>query len=84
MKDLTNNLKAIRNVENYIKQSQGTLATLWRIFLKDARKNREEKGISLRTMAKKIGVSAAYLSDVELGRRSVTSRIRAMMLTHYQ
>ncbi len=30
---------------------------------------REKKGISLRVLANKIGVSAAFLSDIELGRR---------------
>ncbi len=33
------------------------------------RELREKKGISLRVLAKKIGVSAAFLSDIELGRR---------------
>lgn len=33
------------------------------------RKIREEKNISLRELAKKIGVSGAFLSDIELGRR---------------
>ena len=33
------------------------------------RQLREEKDLSLRELAKTIGVSAAFLSDVELGRR---------------
>lgn len=33
------------------------------------RKIREEKNISLRELAKKINVSGAFLSDIELGRR---------------
>lgn len=33
------------------------------------RQVREEKNISLRELAKKIGVSGAFLSDIELGRR---------------
>ena len=33
------------------------------------RKLREEKDISLRELAKRIGVSGAFLSDIELGRR---------------
>lgn len=33
------------------------------------RELREKNGISLRVLAKKIGVSAAFLSDIELGRR---------------
>ena len=34
------------------------------------RNQRGESGISLREMAKKLKVSPAYLSDVELGRRA--------------
>jgi transcriptional regulator with XRE-family HTH domain len=34
------------------------------------RQKREELDISLRELAKKIGVSAAFLSDIELGRRN--------------
>lgn len=33
------------------------------------RQLREERDLSLRELAKKVGVSAAFLSDVELGRR---------------
>jgi transcriptional regulator with XRE-family HTH domain len=33
------------------------------------REEREKKSISLRELAKKIGVSGAFLSDIELGRR---------------
>ncbi len=33
------------------------------------RELREEQDLSLRELAKKIGVSAAFLSDIELGRR---------------
>lgn len=37
------------------------------------RQIREEKNISLRELAKKIGVSGAFLSDIELGRRFPSS-----------
>ena len=33
------------------------------------RQLREEKNVSLRELAKRIGVSGAFLSDIELGRR---------------
>ncbi len=36
---------------------------------------REKKGISLGTFAKKLGFSAAYLSDIERGRRACTPQI---------
>lgn len=34
---------------------------------------RQDKNISLRELAKRIGISASYLSDVELGKRSMTN-----------
>lgn len=37
------------------------------------RQIREQKNISLRELAKKIGVSGAFLSDIELGRRFPSS-----------
>jgi transcriptional regulator with XRE-family HTH domain len=39
------------------------------------RELREEKDLSLREFAKKIGVSAAFLSDIELGRRYPSKKI---------
>lgn len=33
------------------------------------RRKRERKNISLRALARQAGISAAYLSDIELGRR---------------
>lgn len=38
------------------------------------RELREEKDLSLRELAGKIGVSAAFLSDVELGRRYLSDK----------
>jgi transcriptional regulator with XRE-family HTH domain len=37
------------------------------------RKRRKEAGISLREMARRCCISPAYLSDIERGRRSVSS-----------
>jgi len=39
------------------------------------RELREEKDLSLRELAKKLGVSAAFLSDVELGRRYPSNKV---------
>ncbi len=39
------------------------------------RELREEKSISLRELAKRIGVSGAFLSDIELGRRFPSTEI---------
>ena len=43
-------------------------------FGKCLRRLREDSGISLREMAKRLGVSAPYLSDAELGVRKLTLR----------
>ena len=36
---------------------------------REARLQREKRGVSLRALARKMGISASYLSDLELGRR---------------
>lgn len=41
---------------------------------KEFRRQRERAGISLNSVAKKAGVSAAYLSDLERGRRNWTAK----------
>lgn len=41
------------------------------------RTRRQRAGVSLRTFAKAIGLSAPYLSDVEHGRRNCTNKIEA-------
>jgi transcriptional regulator with XRE-family HTH domain len=43
------------------------------------RELREEQDVSLREFAKKLGLSAAFLSDVELGRRHPSSKVLADM-----
>lgn len=43
------------------------------------RELREEKDLSLRELALKIGVSAAFLSDVELGRRQPSDKHLAVL-----
>jgi transcriptional regulator with XRE-family HTH domain len=40
---------------------------------------RDEADLSLRELAKKIGVSAPFLSDIELGRRFPSEEILAKM-----
>ena len=42
---------------------------------KSVRVKREALGVSLRSFATKIGVSAPYLSDIELGRRFPSEKI---------
>lgn len=39
------------------------------------RQQRERSGVSLRELARRIGVSPPYLSDVELNRRGRTTKI---------
>jgi transcriptional regulator with XRE-family HTH domain len=38
---------------------------------------REKNDLSLRELAKKVGVSAAFLSDIELGRRHPSEKVMA-------
>ena len=40
---------------------------------KELRLLREDAGVSLRTVAKNMGLSAPYVSDVELGRRGLNT-----------
>ncbi len=42
-----------------------------------ARRRRKQSKASLRSVATKMGVSAAYLSDLELGRRNWTDAVEA-------
>lgn len=55
---------------------------------KEIRRLREEQGISLRELAKRLDVSAAFLSDVELGRRypsdDVLKEIAKRLKTKYK
>lgn len=39
------------------------------------RRARKERGISLRALAKRLHISAAYLSDIELGRRGCPAKL---------
>lgn len=48
------------------------------------RREREDSGISLRHLAKRIGISAAYLSDLELGRRTMREAIAQRIDTAIQ
>lgn len=48
----------------------------WQIITPESlRKTREDAGVSLRAMAKRLNFSAAYISDVEHGRRNCTTII---------
>jgi transcriptional regulator with XRE-family HTH domain len=49
-------------------------------FGERVRELREERGLSLREFARKLGgISAAFLSDIELGRRYPSDRVLASM-----
>jgi predicted transcriptional regulator len=41
------------------------------------RTRREDAGVSMGEMARRLGFSVPYISDVELGRRNVTERVAA-------
>ncbi len=46
------------------------------------RELREKKDLSVRELAKKVGVSAPFLSDVELGRRHPSDEVLGALATH--
>jgi len=46
---------------------------------KKIRELREEKDLSLRELARKLGVTAAFLSDIELGRRYPSDKVLSDM-----
>lgn len=51
-------------------------------FGQKIRELREKKDLSLRELAKKIGISAAFLSDVELGRRYPSQKVLIGVAQH--
>lgn len=53
----------------------GGKGKLWTVNGAFLRQHREHQEVGLREMARKLKLSAAYLSDVELGRRPATSKI---------
>lgn len=73
----------IKNLEDAIERLDAAI-----VEKEDARQNladsirpvRQAKGITLREAARQIGVSAAFLSDVELGRRFPNDKIIDFLL----
>jgi len=58
--------------EDALGKANEALGDAWNEFGRVLRKLRESRDMSLRDAAKKLGISAPYLSDVELGRRRMT------------
>lgn len=48
------------------------------------REEREKRGLSLRAAAKTLGMSAAYLSDIELGRRKPGQKKQETICSYYE
>jgi predicted transcriptional regulator len=72
MKELT---KAIEAYEKHIKMLAHAVVQC-RLSIGEAlRRERMKKKVSLRSLAKTLGISAAYLSDVELGKRNLSSTL---------
>ena len=46
----------------------------------EMRRRREAKGFALREVARRLGISAPFLSDLELGRRNWTEELRDSFL----
>ena len=51
-----------------------------RVDGRSIRRSRETAGLSLRSVADRVGVSASYLSDMELGRRRMSKDLAAEIL----
>lgn len=67
--DLLINLEAFeRNMRKLLHHTRALVGEQMRAY-------REQSGLSLRSAAKAMKVSAPYLSDVELGRRNPTHRL---------
>lgn len=58
--------------EDELNDARKRLDSAWAEFGQVLRRLRESRNMSLREAAKVLGVSAPYLSDVELGRRRMT------------
>jgi hypothetical protein len=58
-----------------LKLAKANYADACKQFGKDFRQLRKEQGESLRDCAKRLGFSAPYLADVELGRRLPNEKI---------
>lgn len=62
-----------------LEESKARIRKLWRKLGESLRYERQLCGLSLRECAARIGVSAAFLSGVELGRRPLTAqRIKSL------
>jgi hypothetical protein len=62
----------LNDCEDALGKANEALGDAWNEFGRILRKLRESRNMSLRDVAKKLGISAPYLSDVELGRRRMT------------
>jgi ribosome-binding protein aMBF1 (putative translation factor) len=58
------------------------MGRVWRVNPAALRHDREQRGLSLREVARRCGVSAAFLSDVERGRREWSDRLRKGYTVH--
>ena len=59
--------REMRSLKTHREMVTSKLGTLIRL-------NREQQELSLRSVARDIGVTASYLSDMELGRRPISSK----------
>jgi len=66
-------IKAIEEYEKRARQLASFLVAGRKEIAQMLRTERQCKRISVRAMAKTLGISAAYLSDIELGRRSIST-----------
>ena len=56
----------------------------WAVLGQRIRDARVRKGVSLRALARRVGVSAPYLSDMERGNRSLRGKLAKSVLAYLE
>lgn len=74
-------IKAVHAYEKRAKQLAHMLVQDRMEISTALREARKKKKMGLRELARKLGISAAFLSDVELGRRGVSSSLLEKLKT---
>ena len=68
-------IKAIEAYEKRARQLAHAMVLERHAISRALREARLRKGVSLRKMAQTLGISGAYLSDVELGKRNISTSL---------
>ena len=69
--------KALANSEKILTEEKNIISQLRKIISKNIKIRRLAKGMTTRATAKALGISAAYYSDLENGRRNISAALAA-------